>query len=166
LLVATALSVFVLSAATAQAQGRSGACEESNLAVLASPVAPWKGASLRVVFTSEKPLDGELSLVAPDGSVAAKSRKRFGGPPYFWFAESCRTCRRKMAGEPRFVRLRQCCPRNSRTPRSAAAAASCGRKRLAGAQRLGSRHGEPVLGLGREIVRCAARRRTVMAGAA
>jgi hypothetical protein len=87
LLVATALSVFMLSAATVQAQGRSGACEESNLAVLASPVAPWKGASLRVVFTSEKPLDGELSLVAPDGSVAAKSRKRFGGPPYFWFAE-------------------------------------------------------------------------------
>ena len=42
---------------------------------------------MRVVFTSEKPLDGELSLVAPDGSVAAKSRKRFGGPPYFWFAE-------------------------------------------------------------------------------
>ena len=77
----------MLSAATAQAQGRSGACEESNLAVLASPVAPWKGAPLRVVFTSEKPLDGELSLVAPDGSVAAKSRKRFGGPPYFWFAE-------------------------------------------------------------------------------
>src|SRR5580765_5863563 len=44
--------------------------------------------SWRVVFTSEKPLDGELSLVAPDGSVAAKSRKRFGGPPYFWFAEA------------------------------------------------------------------------------
>ena len=87
LLVATALSVSVLSATFAQAQGRSGACEESNLAVLASPVAPWKGAPLRVVFTSEKPLDGELSLVAPDGSVAAKSRKRFGGPPYFWFAE-------------------------------------------------------------------------------
>jgi len=87
LLAATALSVFVLSAATAQAQGRSGACEESSLAVLASPVVPWKGAPLRVVFTSEKPLDGELSLVAPDGSVAAKSRKRFGGPPYFWFAE-------------------------------------------------------------------------------
>src|SRR5512147_3075119 len=46
LLVATTLSVFMLSAPTAQAQGRSGACEESNLAVLASPVAPWKGAPL------------------------------------------------------------------------------------------------------------------------
>ena len=87
LLAATALSVFVFSAATAQAQGRSGACEESSLAVLASPAAPWKGAPLRVVFTSEKPLNGELSLVAPDGSIAAKSRQRFGGPPYFWFAE-------------------------------------------------------------------------------
>jgi len=86
-LVATALSVSVLSATFAQAQGRSGACEESSLAVLASPAAPWKGAPLRVVFTSEKPLNGELSLVAPDGNVAAKSRQRFGGPPYFWFAE-------------------------------------------------------------------------------
>jgi len=85
LLIATAL--FAFSATFAQAQGRSGACEESNLSVLASPVAPWKGAPLRVVFTSEKPLNGELSLVAPDGSVAAKSGKRFGGPPYFWFAE-------------------------------------------------------------------------------
>ena len=73
LLVATALSVFGLSATAAQAQGRSGACEESNLAVLASPVAPWKGAPLRVVFTSEKALDGELSLVGPDGSVATNT---------------------------------------------------------------------------------------------
>jgi hypothetical protein len=85
LLIATAF--FAFSTTASPAQGRSGACEESNLAVLASPVAPWKGAPLRVIFTSEKPLDGELSLVAPDGSVAAKSRKRFGGPPYFWFAE-------------------------------------------------------------------------------
>ena len=45
------------------------------------------GAPLRVLFTAEKPLDGELSLIAPDGSVAARSRDRHGGPPYFWFAE-------------------------------------------------------------------------------
>jgi hypothetical protein len=42
---------------------------------------------LRVVFTAEKPLDGELSLIAPDGNVVAKSGERHGGPPYFWFAE-------------------------------------------------------------------------------
>ena len=35
----------------------------------------------------EKPLEGELSLIAPDGTIAAKSRERHGGPPYFWFAE-------------------------------------------------------------------------------
>ena len=52
-----------------------------------SPIAPWKGAPLRVIFSSERPLEGELSLIAPDGSVAAKSRERHGGPPYFWFAE-------------------------------------------------------------------------------
>ncbi len=42
---------------------------------------------MRVLFAAEKPLEGELSLIAPDGSVAAKSRERHGGPPYFWFAE-------------------------------------------------------------------------------
>ena len=42
---------------------------------------------MRVIFAAEKPLEGELSLIAPDGSVAAKSRERHGGPPYFWFAE-------------------------------------------------------------------------------
>jgi hypothetical protein len=42
---------------------------------------------LRIVFAVEKPLDGELSLIAPNGSVAAKSGERHGGPPYFWFAE-------------------------------------------------------------------------------
>ena len=52
-----------------------------------SPIAPWKGAPLRVIFAAEKPLEGELSLIAPDGSIAAKSHERHGGPPYFWFAE-------------------------------------------------------------------------------
>jgi hypothetical protein len=42
---------------------------------------------LRVIFTAEKPLDGELSLIAPNGHIAAASGDRHGGPPYFWFAE-------------------------------------------------------------------------------
>ena len=85
LLIAGALFV---SPGDAQAQGPSGACEDAaGLAVLSSPIAPWKGAPLRVVFTAEQPLEGELSLIAPDGNVAAKSRERHGGPPYFWFAE-------------------------------------------------------------------------------
>jgi hypothetical protein len=72
----------------ARAQGAPGTCEDAaDLAVLPSPVAPWKGAPLRVVFAAERPFEGELSLLAPDGSVAAKSRERHGGPPYFWFAE-------------------------------------------------------------------------------
>jgi hypothetical protein len=61
--------------------------DEVGLTMLASPTAPWKGAPLRVVFTAEKPLDGELSLIAPNGHVAATSRDRHGGPPYFWLAE-------------------------------------------------------------------------------
>ena len=80
--------VFLCSGGNAQAQASSGACEgAAELAVMSSPIAPWKGAPLRVVFAAEKPVAGELSLVAPDGRVAAKSRQRYGGPPYFWFAE-------------------------------------------------------------------------------
>ena len=88
LLIAGAFFVCLFSAVDAQAQGSIGTCEDAaELAVLPSPVAPWKGAPLRVIFAAEKPLEGELSLIAPDGSVAAKSRERHGGPPYFWFAE-------------------------------------------------------------------------------
>jgi hypothetical protein len=61
--------------------------DEQGLALLASPASPWKGAPLRVIITAEKPLDGELSLIAPDGKVAVTSKDRQGGPPYFWTAE-------------------------------------------------------------------------------
>ena len=87
-LIAGALFVFLLSGVEAQAKGPPGACEDAaQLAVLASPVAPWKGAPLRVVFAVEQPANGELSLIGPDGTVAVKSAERHGGPPYFWFAE-------------------------------------------------------------------------------
>ncbi len=78
----------LFSAADAQAQGSAATCEDAaELAVLASPLAPWKGVPLRVFFAAEKPIEGELSLIAPNGSVAAKTGARFGGPPYSWFAE-------------------------------------------------------------------------------
>src|SRR5262245_37861059 len=87
LLIAGGCCVAPLATAHAQTQA-VGRCEDAaELAVLPSPIAPWKGAPLRVVFAAEKPLEGELSLIAPDGSVAAKSRQRFGGPPYSWFVE-------------------------------------------------------------------------------
>jgi hypothetical protein len=87
-LIACAFFVLLSSAVGAQAQARSDTCEgAAGIAILPSPLAPWKGAPLRVIFAAEKPLDGELSLIAPDGSVAAKSHERQGGPPYFWFAE-------------------------------------------------------------------------------
>jgi hypothetical protein len=86
--VAGALFVVLLSATDSQAQSASAACEEAaQIAVLPAPIAPWKGAPLRVIVASEKALDGELSLSAPDGSVAARSRDRHDGPPYFWFTE-------------------------------------------------------------------------------
>src|SRR6202050_5405996 len=86
--VAGALFALLLSATASQAQSTSAACEEATqIAVLPAPFAPWKGAPLRVIVASEKPLDGQLSLIAPDGTVAAKSRDHHDGPPYFWFAE-------------------------------------------------------------------------------
>ena len=85
-LIAGACFIALFSFGEARAQAPSAACD-ADIAVLPSPVAPWKGAPLRVVFAAEKPLEGELSLIAPDGSVAATSRERHGGPPYFWFAE-------------------------------------------------------------------------------
>ena len=39
------------------------------------------------MLITEKPLEGVMTLIAPDGSVAAKSSDRHGGAPYFWFAE-------------------------------------------------------------------------------
>jgi hypothetical protein len=87
-LIAGALSVLLFSTADAQAQRPAGTCEDATeLAVLASPLAPWRGAPLRVLFSAEKPIEGELSLIAPNGTVAAKSSGRFGGPPYSWIAE-------------------------------------------------------------------------------
>ena len=88
LLIAGAFFVLLFWVVDARAEGLFGACDDAaDLAVLPSPLAPWKGAPLRVIFAVEKPIEGEFSLIAPDGSVAAKSRVRHGGPPYFWFAE-------------------------------------------------------------------------------
>lgn len=88
LLIGGASVSLISSKARAQAQTPVSACNDaSEIAVLPAPFAPWKGAPLRVLVAAEKPLDGELSLIAPDGKVAAASRDRFDGPPYSWFAE-------------------------------------------------------------------------------
>ncbi|MGN6749438.1 MAG: hypothetical protein ACTHJS_12675 [Xanthobacteraceae bacterium] len=62
-------------------------CQDAEIAVLAAPLSPWKGAPLRVLAAAEQPLDGEFALIGPDGAVAVRSRDRHGGPPYFWVAE-------------------------------------------------------------------------------
>src|SRR5437588_5707643 len=80
-------AMFVPSATETKAAGANATSNDAELAVLTSPFAPWEGAPLRVLFATEKPLNGELALIAPDGSVAAKSHERHGGPPYFWTAE-------------------------------------------------------------------------------
>jgi len=77
-----------LLVSTIGSPARAANCAEAtDLTVLPSPAGPWTGAPLRVMVVSEKPLDGALSLVAPDGSVAATAPDRRGSEPYFWFAE-------------------------------------------------------------------------------
>ncbi len=88
LLIAGAFFTFLLSTEALKAQDSSNSCESAaEISVLSSPTVPWKGAPLRVIIAAEKPSGAELSLIAPDGSVAAKSSDRHGGPPYFWYAE-------------------------------------------------------------------------------
>ena len=92
LLIAGGFCATLLPAARAQAQGSSqgssSSCEDAvGLAILPAPMAPWKGAPLRVMMVTDKAVNGTLSLIGPDGAVAATSADRKGGPPYFWFAE-------------------------------------------------------------------------------
>ena len=83
-----ALLAMIGATTDVRAQASNGRCDDAaELAVLTSPLAPWQGAPLRVVFAAEQPLAGELSLIAPDGKVAASTRQRHGGPPYFWLTE-------------------------------------------------------------------------------
>jgi hypothetical protein len=83
-----AFLVLLGAAAPAWAETEPDGCGEAiGFAAMPSPLAPWSGAPLRVLIAAEKPIDGDLTLVAPDGSVAAKSDGRQGGPPYYWYAE-------------------------------------------------------------------------------
>ena len=121
--------VCLLTAADVRAQGAPSSCEDpAELAVLPSPVVPWKGAPLRVIVAAEKPVDGELSLIAPDGSVAAKSSERHGGPPYFWFAEvatpAAGTWRATLTRNGCAAVTRDIAVRNDRPPRPNSAAGS------------------------------------------
>ncbi len=77
----------VVTRSDARAAPTAAGCQDAEFAMLATPLAPWKGAPVRVLVAAEQALDGEFTLIAPDGSVAAKSHERYGGPPYFWIAE-------------------------------------------------------------------------------
>ena len=89
------LAAFVLASAPAEAKSRqtkaeanTSPCSEFGLGVLISPLQPTKGAPMRILIASEKPLDGELSVYDPAGALAVKtSERRGGGLPYYWLAE-------------------------------------------------------------------------------
>lgn len=102
---------FFVSQSDARAATTIAGCQDAEFAMLAAPLAPWKGAPLRVLVAAEQALDGELALIAPDGSVAAKSRERNGGPPYFWIAEVATPA----AGTWRATLVREAAPEACRT---------------------------------------------------
>ena len=83
--VATAFSLIAVGFFHVSPATAAPGCAE--VTVLPSPLAPWTGAPLRVMVVAEKPVEGVLSLIAPDGSAAVKSSDRHDGPPYSWFAE-------------------------------------------------------------------------------
>jgi hypothetical protein len=78
---------FVSAGAAAPAATIAPNCQDAEIAVLAAPLSPWKGAPLRVLVAAEQAFDGEFALIGPDGAVAVRSHERYGGPPYFWIAE-------------------------------------------------------------------------------
>ncbi|MGC2123351.1 MAG: hypothetical protein WA652_10905 [Xanthobacteraceae bacterium] len=87
LLTVAGLFAVAFPATAARAETASASCEEAaGLSILPAPFAPWTGMPLGILVAAEKPLDGALSLIAPDGTVAAKSDGPRGGPPYYWFA--------------------------------------------------------------------------------
>ena len=58
LLIAGAFFGFLCSVVDARAEGSPSICENAaEIAVLPSPIAPWRGAPLRVLFVVEKPHD-------------------------------------------------------------------------------------------------------------
>jgi hypothetical protein len=90
--VAATTALFLITSGLLVAQSPAVAASDScadaaEVTVWPSPQAPWTGAPLRVMVVAQKPVEGLLSLIAPDGSVAAKSSDRSDGPPYSWFAE-------------------------------------------------------------------------------
>src|SRR6202789_4273435 len=87
-LLAAATALLLTAALASRADAASGCADAADVTVLPSPLSPWKGAPLRVMVVSEKPVQGVLSLIAPDGSVAAKSADRLGGSAaHSWVAE-------------------------------------------------------------------------------
>ena len=55
---------------------RAATCEDAaGLAILPSPLTPWKGAPLRVVFVTEKPIEGELAARTSPAHTTAPCAK-------------------------------------------------------------------------------------------
>jgi len=87
LLLSAGGSLLSLCASSQSAAAAIGCADAAEVTVLPSPQVPWTGAPLRVMVVADKPAEGVLSLIGPDGNTAVKSPDRHDGPPYAWFAE-------------------------------------------------------------------------------
>ena len=159
--VAGALLVLTFSMADAAAAPADGCASPAEVTVLPSPLAPWNGAPLRVMVVSEKPVDGVLSLIAPDGSVAAKSLRSARRAAFFLVRRSRsprgRHLARDAAARSWVGGLQSDQPRDPGERPQAGAVACAGGTDLAGAQRLEQHQRSAVLGLDRKAVRRTAR---------
>lgn len=79
-------SILVL--ALLLASRTAGSEPSEGEAIFVSPEAPVVGGPLRVLAVSDRPLDGTLTFVAPDGEQLWATRERRGGPPYRWYLEA------------------------------------------------------------------------------
>jgi hypothetical protein len=114
--------------AAAEAPAMAANCgEAADITVLPSPFAPWKGAPLRVMVVAEKPLDGALSLTAPDAGSAWRRA-------LFLVRRGRDAGRRDLARHAGVGRLRSDQPRNRREREQAGSRVDTGGKDLAGAQ--------------------------------
>ena len=73
-----------LLSSPARAEDRPAQCQD-GLAILASPVAPWSGAPLRVVFAAEKPVAAPKPLLDSPSSRTLETAIFAGG--CFWGVE-------------------------------------------------------------------------------
>ena len=167
MLITAAFLLSLFSAVDARAQSSPGSCQgAADVAVLPAPAAPWQGAPLRVIFAAEKPIDGRAVADRARWQRRRQIARSARRAALFLVRRGRSTCRGDVARDAGDGRMRHDHARHHRARRGAAAAAGDAGRRLAGTRGVEPRDGESVFRMDPKAVRRAARRRSVVAGAA